>query len=99
MFLMIHYVKQARKHQIQNHRDMNFQNNFLKYSFSLITGRIARSITEETKATLGQIPRESQITSPQSPSITVRQGQGICSFFDRRHPHWHRHHHRQPHQS
>jgi len=58
-----------------------------------ISDTIARSISDETEATVEQIPRESQITPPQTPSTTVRQNQESCSFFGRRRRH--RHHHRQ----
>ncbi len=53
-------------------------------------------MSDETEATVEQIPREAQITPPQTPSTTVRQSHESCSFFGRRRRH---RHHRQPNRS
>lgn len=53
---------------------------------------IARSVSDETEGTVEQIPRESQITPPQTPSTTVRESQETCSFFGRRRRHRHHSH-------
>lgn len=65
--------------------------------FICISDTIERSISDETEATVEQMPREQQITPPQTPITTVRQSHESCSFFGRRRRH--RHHHRQPHRS
>ncbi|CAF3593816.1 unnamed protein product [Adineta steineri] len=56
---------------------------------------ITRSISDETEETIEQMPREQQITPPQTPLTTVRQNHESCSLFGRRR----RRHHRQPHRS
>ncbi|CAF2415568.1 unnamed protein product [Rotaria sp. Silwood2] len=57
---------------------------------------ITRSISDETEATVEQIPR-GHITPPQTPSTTIQQNHESCSFFGgRRRRH---HHHRPPHRS
>ncbi|UJR23518.1 hypothetical protein I4U23_026512 [Adineta vaga] len=56
---------------------------------------ITRSISDETEATVEQMPREQQITPPQTPITTAQQNREPCSFFGRRR----RHRHRQPHRS
>jgi hypothetical protein len=54
--------------------------------FCSCSDTIARSVSEETEATVEQMPREQQTTPPQ----TVRQNQS-CSFFGRRRRHRHPH--------
>ncbi|CAF1038558.1 unnamed protein product [Rotaria sp. Silwood1] len=61
-----------------------------------LSDTITRSFSDETEATVEQIPR-GQITPSQTPSTTVQQSHESCSFFSsRRRRH---HHHRQPHRS
>ena len=70
---------------------------FQNISFCLISDIIARSVSDETEATVEQIPRESQGTPSQTPSTTVQQSYESLSFFGRQRRH--RHHSRQPHRS
>ncbi|CAF0823891.1 unnamed protein product [Adineta ricciae] len=58
-----------------------------------LSDNITRSISDETEATGEQMPREQQITPPQTPITTVEQNHEPCSFFGRRRRHRHRHHH------
>ena len=66
---------------------------------SLLSGRMTRSVSDETETTVEPMTREQQLTPPQTPTTTMRQTHDSSSFFGRRrrhrsHPH-HRQHHRQ----
>ncbi|CAF3869299.1 unnamed protein product [Rotaria magnacalcarata] len=62
-----------------------------------LSDTITRSGSDETEATVEQMPRE-QITPPHTPSTTIRQSHESSSFFGGRRRR-HHHHHRQPHRS
>ncbi|CAF3332288.1 unnamed protein product [Rotaria socialis] len=62
-----------------------------------LSDTITRSGSDETEATVEQMPRE-QITPPHTPSTTIRQSHESSSFFSGRRRR-HHYHHRQPHRS
>jgi hypothetical protein len=61
-----------------------FQNHILYCLF--LSDTLARSISDETEATVEQMPREQQTTPPPQ---AVRQNHQTCSFFGRRRRHRH----------
>ena len=63
----------------------------------LTSGRMTRSVSEETETTVEPMTREQQLTPPQTPTTAMRQSHDSCSFFGRRRRHRSHYPHRQQH--
>lgn len=66
---------------------------FLNKILNFISDTITRSGSDETEATIEQMPRE-HLTPPHTPSTTIRQNHESSSFFSSRRRRHHHHHHR-----